>query len=51
MVRIIPNEVNSKEFHSSYGEKKIYEALKNLPNEYIVFYSLHWNKKKTKITI
>ena len=33
MARIIPND--TKEFHNSYGEKLIYEALKNLSNEYI----------------
>jgi len=48
MVRIIPSEVDPKEFHASYGEKKIYEALKSLPDEYIVFYSLHWNKRNKK---
>lgn len=48
MARIIPSEVDPKEFHASYGEKKIYEALKDLPDEYIVFYSLHWNKRNKK---
>ena len=48
MARIIPSEVDPKEFHASYGEKKIYEALKSLPDEYIVFYSLHWNKRNKK---
>lgn len=48
MARIIPSEVDPKEFHTSYGEKKIYEALKSLPDEYIVFYSLHWNKRNKK---
>ncbi len=48
MARIIPCEVDPKEFHASYGEKKIYEALKDLPDEYIVFYSLHWNKRNKK---
>lgn len=48
MARIIPSEVDPKEFHTSYGEKKIYEALKSLSDEYIVFYSLHWNKRNEK---
>ena len=48
MARIIPSEVDPKEFHASYGEKKIYEALKDLPDEYIVFYSSHWNKRNKK---
>ena len=51
MVRIIPSEVDPKEFHASYGEKKVYEALKSLPDEYIVFYSLHWNKRNKKNNI
>ena len=51
MARIIPSEVDPKEFHASYGEKKIYEALKSLPDEYIVFYSLHWNKRNKKNNI
>ena len=51
MARIIPSEVDPKEFHASYGEKKIYEALKDLPDEYIVFYSLHWNKRNKKNNI
>ena len=46
MARIIPND--TKEFHNSYGEKLIYEALKNLSNEYIVFYSLNWNRKQKR---
>ena len=48
MARIIPSEVDPKEFHASYGEKKVYEALKSLPDEYIVFYSSHWNKRNKK---
>ena len=48
MARIIPSEVDPKEFHTSYGEKRVYEALKSLPDEYIVFYSLHWNKRNKK---
>ena len=32
-------------FHASYGEIQVYEVLKRLSDDYIVFYSLHWNKK------
>ena len=46
MARIIPNDVQLDEFNSSFGEIQVYEALKQLPDEYIVFYSLHWNKKE-----
>ena len=48
MARIIPSEVDPKKFHASYREKKIYEALKSLSDEYIVFYSSHWNKRNKK---
>lgn len=46
MARIIPND--TKEFHNSYGEKLVYEAFKKLPNEYVIFYSLNWNRKQKK---
>ena len=46
MARIIPND--TKEFHNSYGEKLVYEAFKKLPHEYVIFYSLNWNRKQKK---
>lgn len=46
MARMIPSSIMPSEFNGSVGEEKVYEALKNLPSEYIVFHSIHWQKKK-----
>lgn len=46
MAKIIPDDVKLDEFHASYGEIQVYEALKRLSDDYIVFYSLHWNRKE-----
>ena len=46
MARMIPEDVYHDDFHGSYGEEKIYHALKALPNEYVVFHSVHWQRKK-----
>lgn len=46
MARMIPQTPMPDEFNRSYGEKKVYEALKALPEEYIVFHSVHWQKRK-----
>ena len=46
MARMIPQTPMPDEFNRSYGEKKVYEALKALPEEYIVFHSVHWQKGK-----
>ena len=46
MAKIIPSNIKPDEFHNSYGEYQIYKALSQLSDDYIVFYSLHWNKKE-----
>lgn len=46
MAHMIPETPMSDEFNSSYGEKKVYEALKSLPEGYIIFHSVHWQKRK-----
>ena len=46
MARMIPETPLPGEFNGSYGEKKVYEALSSLPEEYIVFHSVHWQKRK-----
>lgn len=46
MAKIIPSNIKPDEFHNSYGEYQIYKALSQLPDDYIVFYSLHWSKKE-----
>lgn len=48
MAKMIPQTPMPDEFNGSYGEEKVYEALKTLPNEYIVFHSVHWQKRKTR---
>ena len=46
MARMIPQSPMPGEFNGSYGEEKVYEALLTLPDEYIVFHSVHWHKRK-----
>lgn len=46
MARMIPSNVTHEEFHGSIGEERIYNALSTLPDEYVVFHSVHWNKAK-----
>ena len=41
MAIFIPNGTQNN-FNGSYGEKKVYEALSTLNNQYTVFYSLNW---------
>ena len=45
MARIIPNITGYDEFNKSVGERRIYEALKTLPEDYIVFYSVNWQRE------
>lgn len=46
MAKMIPEKVIY--FNTSYGEKKVYESLKKLPDEYTVFYSVAWQQKDRK---
>lgn len=46
MAKMIPEKVIY--FNTSYGEKKVYESLKKLPDEYTVFYSIAWQQKDRK---
>lgn len=44
MAKIYPNvEVN---FNNSYGEWKIFESLKKLPDDWYVFHSVKWSEKR-----
>jgi len=43
MAKMIPTK--ALYFNTSYGEKKVYEALKKLPDEYTIFYSVIWQQK------
>ena len=46
MAKMIPEKVIY--FNTSYGENKVYESLKKLPDEYTVFYSIAWQQKDRK---
>jgi len=41
MARFIP-EARPKDFNNSYGERRVYEALRTLDDRHTVFYSLRW---------
>lgn len=41
MAVFIPG-LKPEDFNNSYGEMKVYEALRSLSDQYIVFYSLSW---------
>ena len=41
MAVFIPS-VKPEDFNNSYGEKKVYEALRSLNDRYTIFYSLGW---------
>lgn len=49
MAIFIPS-IKPEDFNNSYGEMKVYEALRSLNDQYTVFYSLSWvgiNEKRT----
>lgn len=41
MAVFIPS-LKPEDFNNSYGEMKVYEALRSLSDQYVVFYSLSW---------
>ncbi len=41
MATFIPS-LKPEDFNNSYGEMKVYEALRSLSDQYVVFYSLSW---------
>ncbi len=43
MAKMIPEKIAY--FNVSYGEKRVYDSLKQLPDDYIVFYSVAWQQK------
>lgn len=45
MAIMIPKELKPEEYNDSLGEQRVYAALSSLPDDYIVFYSVRWNKK------
>lgn len=45
MAEMIPLIMSKEEFNGSMGEEAIYNALKGLPDEYVVFHSIGWSRK------
>lgn len=45
---MIPNNSSEEEFNNSFGEREVYEALKNLPDNFYVFHSINWNRPKSR---
>ncbi len=43
MAIILPKDVMY--FNTSYGEKQVYETLKRLPDDYVIFYSVQWQQR------
>ena len=41
MAIYIPS-IKPEDFNNSYGEMKVYEALRSLGDQYVVFYSMSW---------
>lgn len=41
---MIPSTVSKEDFNGSYGEEQAFIALTTLPDEYVVFHSVHWRK-------
>lgn len=45
---MIPRNVDHDDFHGSPGEESVYDALNKLPDDYIIFHSVFWNKRKSE---
>ena len=49
MAQMIPQTM--EEDNNSFGERQVFEALKKLPDDYTVFYSVRWNDRNEKNTV
>ena len=49
MSQMIPKTM--EEDNNSFGERQVFEALKKLPDDYIVFHSVRWNDRNAKNTV
>ncbi len=49
MALMIPQTI--EEDNNSFGERQVFEALKKLPDEYVVFHSVRWNSRNEKNTV
>lgn len=47
MAKIIPEVTNDYDFNRSPGERAVYNAVKDLPNEFVVFHSVEWRNNST----
>lgn len=45
---MIPDNILCEDFHGSVGEEAVFNALRQLPDPYVVFHSLHWNRKENR---
>ena len=45
MAKIIPQFVLEEDFNDSLAEKNVYAALKELPDDYLVFHSIEWQER------
>ena len=45
MARMIPTIEEKSSFNGSLGEEVLFESLKRLPDEFVVFHSVKWNRK------
>ena len=43
MAKIFPDV--EKDFHNSFGEYKIFNALKKLPDEWNIYHSINWQQR------
>lgn len=48
MAKMIPSIISKEDFNGSTGEEEVYYALKELPDEYVVFHSIGWSRKNEK---
>lgn len=42
---MIPKDLSRDDYNDSLGEQRVYAALSSLPDDYIVFHSVRWNRK------
>ncbi len=45
MAIMIPQTPMDEDFNHSAGEKRLFETLKKLPNDFVIFYSVAWNRR------
>jgi len=48
MVKIIPNNRETKEFNGSQGEQYLYDKFNELDDNYIIFHSISWTDRPRK---